>query len=1072
MNCETYFLNLLHNRGNFYSNFSKYLIGNNGSGYSKMIKLVASKKMYRDCIGWDTLFPKAFSTGLAKTINLDKLPLQKLVLLGSSLLAANKLRINNFLCLKIDFEQAVLFADYTKAQNILEEVYENYGLSLWLLDSTSILSSLCNCKFSFVETLGRLEKAYLGIFELKNNAKEKHEYYVKRMGAMITRDTFDRETYNFLNYLLFISLPASSQEWEDIIRYTFSFSYIDMFLSIDSYLRKNIEINNFLLQKSYDNIIEVKNIDNSNYLEHKTKAENDLTILIELFNTGNYDAIISLFSEQQNRFLCTFGAYKLTALTYLLKGISPSDANQVLNVQIVQLVYSVLKKDESSFITAINSLINIARILKNFDIHANLCVFLETFGSYPVGYSFPDVLVSDADNTYYAFENNTKNTLMLPCKAKLFPLSEEEIDDYFTFYKQESCNYPVASNYFKEAKLKLSLQNLISKSNYIDATRIVVDTYIDNKILVFSLDTKPIVDNISQKIKDRQGLSLEELCYIFIDNTNYFLDNRRDCFLDYFDDTQLDEPLDVVNNENIPLTIAHFFLYRICNTRMLPNLYRQFKSTDDVDSYRLKICEYLLENNTQISKKLLREEKERITKIRTLSKKLREVETSRLTINTDSFKMTTYDSLLEEVDAYNNSEPQAMIVQPLSEGIFVLALTNRHHEILRKIYNVYCKEFCFGNHGIDISLSTRVRHGTFSNQILKVFSDNNLSFNGHGSNHFFDELIEAGVVDSKVCQILSSFSDRIQNILDYFTQHTLKVVLDTPIEGAVFNYDIDEVEFAELCERFDAYNSLSVDDVALVLNEFLIRRTNAFLTGIKNSKLPEILNSLCGELETLSAEIEKYILIIEQGKSITRCIVKCKTDIQNEIALIKQWFSLSEYNSWDNYSFSDLMATCNEIAKGLFANFDDVDMKVADPSDIYFNGSTFRHLVDVVLIILNNAVIHSGYRDDLSKLKINIIMNREPEYITLSFQNNLGNEIGKDVLDEKISSINNNFQKGKYLTVNTRQEGGMGLYKVMHTFFSVLKLGHDFSVCRKNDIFSVDIQIKKEILVNEKDPNN
>ena len=99
-------------------------------------------------------------------------------------------------------------------------------------------------------------------------------------------------------------------------------------------------------------------------------------------------------------------------------------------------------------------------------------------------------------------------------------------------------------------------------------------------------------------------------------------------------------------------------------------------------------------------------------------------------------------------------------------------------------------------------------------------------------------------------------------------------------------------------------------------------------------------------------------------------------------------------------------------------------------------------------------------------------MNIGPECINLSFQNNLSDEIGKDILDEKISIINSNFQKGKYLTVNTRQEGGMGLYKVMHTFFSVLKLGHDFSVCRNNDIFSVDIQIKKEILINEKDPNN
>ena len=1072
MNCETYYLNMLHNRGNFYSNFSKYLICNNGTGYAKITKLVATKKIYRDSIGLDTMFPYVFGAGLAKTINLYKLPLQKLVLLGSSLLVTDKLKINTFLGLKNEFEQAVLFADYIKAQNVLEEVYTNYGLSLWLLDATSILLNLCNCKFGFLETLGNLEKAYLGIFDLKNNAKEKHEYYVKRMGEMITLDTFDKQTYHFLNYLSLVSLPSSDKEWEDIIRYTFKFSYIDMLLAIDSYLRKNTDDDNLLLQKSCANINEVKNVDDSSFLKQKLDEENAITTFIDLFDAGKYDAVINLFLEEKKDVLCTFGAYKLTALSYLLKGISPPSEDCAINVKIMQLVYAVLKKDESDFVTAINSLMIIARIFKNFDIHTNLCVFLETFGSYNVGYSFHEVLISNSDNIYFDFEYNTKNMLMVPCKVKLFPLTEEEIESYDTFYNQESVSYPIASNYFKEAKLKLSLRKLISNSEYIDATEIVVDTYIDNKLLVLSLDTKPIVSYITQKIKNRQSLTLQELCYVFIDNNNYFVENRRDCFLDYFDDAQLDEPLDVVNNVNAPLSIAHFFLYRICNTRMLPNLYRQFKSTDDVESYRLRICEYLLENDTRTSKKLLREEIERITKTRTLSKKLREVETSRLTINTDSFKMNTYEGLLEEIDSYNNSEPQAMIVQSLSEGIFVLALTNRHHEILRKIYNIYCKEFCFGNHGIDISLSTRVRHGTFSNQILKIFSDNNLSFNGHGSNHFFDELKDAGVVDSNIFQILSDFSDRIQSVLDYFTQHTLKVVFDTPIEGAVFNYDINEAEFAELCERFDAYNSLSVDDVAFLLNEFLIRRTNAFLTEIKNTKLPEILNSLCAELETLSTEIERYILVKDQGKSITRYIVKCKTDIQNEIALITQWFNLSEYNSWDNYSFSELIATCKEIAKGLFANFDDVDMKVVDAPDIYFNGATFRHLVDVVLILLNNAVIHSGYRDDLNELKISIIMDRGPEYITLSFQNNLCNEIGKDALDEKISSINGNFQKGKYLTVNTRQEGGMGLYKIMHTFFSVLKLGHDFSVNRKNDVFSVDIQIKKEILVNEKDPNN
>ena len=43
------------------------------------------------------------------------------------------------------------------------------------------------------------------------------------------------------------------------------------------------------------------------------------------------------------------------------------------------------------------------------------------------------------------------------------------------------------------------------------------------------------------------------------------------------------------------------------------------------------------------------------------------------------------------------------------------------------------------------------------------------------------------------------------------------------------------------------------------------------------------------------------------------------------------------------------------------------------------------------------------------------------------------------------------------------------LYKIMHTLFSVLKLGNGFYVSRHESNFRVEIKIKKEILLNEKD---
>lgn len=131
-------------------------------------------------------------------------------------------------------------------------------------------------------------------------------------------------------------------------------------------------------------------------------------------------------------------------------------------------------------------------------------------------------------------------------------------------------------------------------------------------------------------------------------------------------------------------------------------------------------------------------------------------------------------------------------------------------------------------------------------------------------------------------------------------------------------------------------------------------------------------------------------------------------------------------------------------------------------------GNTFRDMVDIVLIIFNNAILHSGYKEKPQELSMDVEITEDSSSLYMSFINNLSDDVNTNELDQKIDIINKSFSDKSYLKINTRQEGGMGLYKIMHTLFSVLKLGNGFYVSRHEDEFRVEINIQKEILVNEK----
>ena len=1071
MRCETYYLNLLYGRGNFYKNFNSYIKLNDGSGYQKVVSLCNTKPVYKKAIFYEDMFSQHFCGGLKKALSLNGLSIDKLSSLSTQLLMTSKNRIGEFLNSKLNFEYQILTKNYSTAEKILIQIYKEFGMSLWLLDSISILKSLSLSDIVIVNDFSELEKAYYGLFDLKNNIKERHGYYIKKMKEMINCDKFSAEQVDFLQYILFVSTPNTDDGWLNVIKSTYEFSFIDMYLALEHFLLRVNLSNNQRQKECYDYLLEIKSEEGSALNERELNATNSAVYLIKLFDDNKYENVISSFFSNESDYYNYFGAYKLVALSYIFSNEN-ANKSDVLSAYIVYLMCLIIKKHEANTIAAINSLLPIARLLRTFQIQKGLCLFIEGFAGYNLETLFSEQFSSEADCRYLKNEFETTNVLVFPCKSKMYKVSDDEIFNFIENFDDCVKKHPQALYYFKEIFIKHKINICIKNSDFIQAAKIFVLAYAENQLLVIMLNPDEIASAISNKIARNIQLSIEELCYIFIDNEELFVQERRNCFLNYFDQSQIEEPLDLINNKTELEPIVLFFLDNVCNKEMLPNLYRKFKSTEEVENYRLKICELLLEKEGYANRKDLMSEAEKISKTRALSKKLKAVEKSRVTINTDFIKSNCYDEISEEVDAYNVTEAEAVYVKAIIKGIPFLEYTNNHNLILKKMYNIYAREFCFGDHSIDLSLSTRVRHGAFSNQILRAFTDNNLTFNGHGRNEYFNKLIEKNTVDAEICKEFLQFSSRIKAILDYFTQHTLKVVLDKPIEGAIFRYDLDDLDLIPIYNKFSNINYITFDDVAFVLNDYLIRKTNEYLTEIKNNELPALLKNIIDEIDLFSSKIKRFIINAEEQKNIERLIVSCKTEVQNTFEIVSGWFSISEYNDWENYDFKELLETCHEIAKSLFAGFDNLSVNCEKTGTLLFKGNTFRDMVDIVLIILNNAILHSGYKEQLHALNVKAELTEDTSCLYLSFVNNLSEDVDLNELDQKINIINRSFSDKSYLKINTRQEGGMGLYKIMHTLFSVFKLGNSFYVSRHEDEFRVELNIQKEILINEKNINS
>ena len=237
--------------------------------------------------------------------------------------------------------------------------------------------------------------------------------------------------------------------------------------------------------------------------------------------------------------------------------------------------------------------------------------------------------------------------------------------------------------------------------------------------------------------------------------------------------------------------------------------------------------------------------------------------------------------------------------------------------------------------------------------------------------------------------------------------------------------------------------------------DFLWEYTLTHFSVLKKKIQEELLNYFKDELNTLSNAITsiKEEDVKSGVKTILSNIKLCKAQIGGKILEFSNVFEKKDVTYVD-FTMSDLVDTCLEIITKLNGEVADVDLNKNICDSNYYKGENFPYFVDILNIMINNALEHSGISNyselsldiDIKKVEDKTILCKlkkefekkkikvdNLDFLEMSVSNTLGEDIDNEELEEKISTIFKNTQNYETVKKYSQSEGGTGLYKLYKT---------------------------------------
>lgn len=1129
-----YLFEFAKEKTNYKNKFYKIIFHADGEDIFRIIRAVSNNSSMKMRIE-KILFPKTIHDMCSNKIVINtELDVSYLRSYYLRIFCRYKENIENYVNMKNQYEKFLFSEQYIEALNIINNIEEKMGISVWSISKKMYLYD----KIYGLE----MHKRYLS--ELQNNANNN----------LILSTLFELESYFAESNTSYSAYKKRLEGYNDILQENdvirmyldyrfnvereFKLEKIQIAFMIDSQLSIVDMYETFVLTEQLmftEGIRSEEKFDTSdfrqcnlNFIESPEQICNcnqEYYKLLELYTCGKYQEYIEQCEQYLLKVPQDFQSIILLVKSHILLNKKMENGNNLckwlydvysLNgkeAEAIQKLLSYLKvvrftsweykimgfiarkttmpqRTKMSFLSMINDVCISPNIVNNecfnekaiefLNSFANICPITQKLYLYKLGIGIFPIAILDENRSLF-FEAD-----------KLIEASKnDEALDILTRVSR-------TDNYFLERILRRKIRIYEQKEDYLTEVECVTNAILSNDNLQKRIDLPEVLKHVNSHLSKDIKSNIHYVVFIYLCMAGDY-NKQRIAYSNYMDYNQYKNINDIVSNEEKNAVLIEF-LSKVCIQHILKRDIILNPDGNKADELRVEILKVLIDIDERNRKKYYTEITA-ITKQKSIKDRIKQINQSRIFVDTDNIKkeneitlredfnrylaMKDLDEGLISYDIYNEDYISDLkkIVDEMNEKIKTNAVYSQKMIILKGIITTITEEFLFNEkYGLNTFLSSRIRHGYCKKQLTTVFQEYNLlskkkknNSEEYLINEYWDGILpdnSKGGEEIKKC--LSKFTLNIEKKVDEIKKNWLSIKYREENESI-----LDYTRCINQCLLIDMDNIIDFNTFYDEIIKLLWEYTLGHFAVLREKIQVELLDFFQGELTLLSEKMGKISdeNVKDDVKTICNNINLCKSKIG---ATTKEFANVFEKKdvSYLDFTMGELIDTCLEIIMKLNSNMSSVKLiRKIDDVKLY-KGENFPYFVDAVNILINNALEHSGMAD-LEELELTINIEKEQdaevltllkeefekkkirvenlEFLKLSVSNTLSEEINLQELQGKIAKIFDKTKDTETVKKYSQSEGGTGLYKLYKTFQYNINTAYSIFYSIENQTFTITI---------------
>lgn len=620
---------------------------------------------------------------------------------------------------------------------------------------------------------------------------------------------------------------------------------------------------------------------------------------------------------------------------------------------------------------------------------------------------------------------------------------------------------------YKVMVLRNIIKCLYKTEDFTRCINVLVDAILIMPSLIYALPVNMVLDGIENgKITNNDDNLKSLILYDCYSKSISSAKNDKiaDMFDRFVDINGYESPVDIIKQDKYDKNEVRYFLKNICITENLDVLDMYAKS-DEVYTERLKICETLRifdpPNRAEYDFMI----DEIITKM-IVESAMSRVDGGRIYIDIDGLKRTVSTSFAK---SFNTLKLEFPAGAPLG-GDESFTSTDRGFQdqrtvtpqssFGRRLFSLYkelYKEFKENTeYGLDCSLGTDIRHGHLSNQIRPILDRYKLIFQKgsdgkYTSNkYWYDKysVVSTGMakdVDLAIIEVSSGIDRLIDDMrMDWFNISGKNFPLVTLSEDQFVGVQ-RQFHSASNSEEFLNFLLMTILETSDTALSSFRKEFGSFYASRINKIFVSVFNIIESRFDALAGLIEELLV--------------CKNELLESGDEISNWIGFSSVLDPPNFNISVPVGHSIDVFKKLYMH-SNIQYFSTMECDVEFNGKHLRSFVRIFIILIENAIKHSG----LSSFQLYLAAQYRNGLLTLTSSNVLSKHINLEVLRSAINNVLENIHNKHFLD-ESKNDKRSGIYKIARILHSNLSCENSIDINIDDGKFMISIVIDcKEII--------